>query len=279
MPLSLIARLTSLENYKWRNIKFQPPDDVEFRGNTKLPDLPTNSGEVTPYGLFKMFITDKMLESMVDETNRYSVEKNGNSINTTRHECEQVIGMIFYMGVVQMPNLRSYWESELSYEPVSGVLSRDRFLKLLTLLHFVNNNAISDEKTDKVWKLRPWINAMKQNFQQIPPKEFQSIDEIIIPFKGRSGLKVYMPKKPHKWGFKLWGRSDSDGFMYDFDVYQPVPDNQVFELGRSAGVVEKMTDSLPDGKNFKAFADNYFSSIALAGDDSEDESCTWSQFA
>ena len=113
--------------------------------------------------------------------------------------------MIFYMGVVQMPNLRSYWESELSYEPVSGVLSRDRFLKLLTLLHFVNNNAISDEKTDKVWKLRPWINAMKQNFQQIPPKEFQSIDEIIIPFKGRSGLKVYMPKKPHKWVFLSFG--------------------------------------------------------------------------
>ena len=52
--------------------------------------------------------------------------------------------------------------------------------------------------------------------------------------------------------------------MYDFDVYQPIPDDQVSELGRSAGVVEKMTNSLPGGKNFKAFADNYFSSIALA---------------
>jgi hypothetical protein len=48
--------------------------------------------------------------------------------------------------------------------------------------------------------------------------------------------------------------------MYDFDVYQPVPDDQVSELGRSTGVVEKMTNSLPDGKNFKAFADNYLSS-------------------
>ncbi len=67
LPLSLIARLTSPENFKWRNIKFQPPDDVEFHGNTKLPDLPTNKGEVTLYSLCKMFITDKMLESMVDE--------------------------------------------------------------------------------------------------------------------------------------------------------------------------------------------------------------------
>jgi hypothetical protein len=63
--------------------------------------------------------------------------------------------------------------------------------------------------------------------------------------------------------FKLWGRSDSDRFMYDFDVYHPVPDDWVSEPGRSAGVVEKMTDSLPDEKNLKAFADNYFSSVRL----------------
>jgi hypothetical protein len=38
----------------------------------------------------------------------------------------------------------------------------------------------------------------------------------------------------------------------------------VSELGRSAGVVERMTQSLAEGKNFKEFADNYVSSIALA---------------
>ena len=226
-----MAKLTPNIKYKWRNVAFQPPEKIEFCGDTKLPDLPTVNGEVTPYSLFKMFISDEMLESVVNETNRYSVEKNGQSINISRQECEQLIGVIFYMGLVQMPSLRSYWENELGFEPISSVLSRNRFLKLVTLLHFVDNNAITDEeKKDRLWKLRPWLDAMRQNFLQIPPKECQSIDEIIIPFKGRSGLKVYMPKKPHKWGFKLWGRSDSDGFMYDFDVYQPVPDDQASEL-------------------------------------------------
>ena len=42
-----------------------------------------------------------------------------------------------------------------------------------------------------------------------------------------------------------------------------MPDNLV-ELGRSAGVVDKMTESLPDEKNFKDYADNYFSSVPLA---------------
>jgi hypothetical protein len=72
-----------------------------------------------------------------------------------------------------------------------------------------------------------------------------------------------MPKRPHKWVFKFWG-SDSDGYMYDLNVYQPTTYDKVSDLGRSAGVVEEMTNSLTDGKNFKAFADNYFSSVALA---------------
>lgn len=153
-----------------------------------------------------MFFTDEMISTAVDKTNRYSVEKHGNSVNTTSQEFEQVIGMFYFMGLVQMPNTRSYWENEICYQPVAGVMPRDRFLKLLTVLHFVDNNTITEEeKKDKLWKLRPWFDALRQNFMLIPPKECQSVDEIIIPFKGRSGLKVYMPKKPHKWGFKLWG--------------------------------------------------------------------------
>lgn len=53
----------------WRNINFEPPNDVQFLGDTILPDLPTRIGNVTPHTLFKMFITVEMLQSMVDKTN------------------------------------------------------------------------------------------------------------------------------------------------------------------------------------------------------------------
>jgi hypothetical protein len=72
--------------------------------------------------------------SVVDETNRYSVENNGRSVNTSCQELEKLIGMYYYMGLVQMPSLRSYWESELCYEHVAKVMSRDHFLKLVTVL-------------------------------------------------------------------------------------------------------------------------------------------------
>ena len=110
VPLSSMAKLTPPTKYKWRNVDFQPPDNIEFCGDTRLPDLLTVNDKVTPYSLFKMFISDEMLEPVVNETNQYSVEKNGQSINLSHQECEQLIGVIFYMGLVQMPSLRSYWE-------------------------------------------------------------------------------------------------------------------------------------------------------------------------
>lgn len=41
----------------------------------------------------------------------------------------------------------------------------------------------------------------------------------MIKFKGRCGLKQYMPKKPIKRGFKVWALVDSEGYLYNFDIY------------------------------------------------------------
>ena len=72
----------------------------------------------------------------------------------------------------------------------------------------------------------------------------------MVPFKGKSLLRQYLPNKPHKWGFKIWGRSGISGFLYDFGVYQ----------GRST---EKSKTSLPKHHNFKIFADNFFTSLSI----------------
>ncbi|XP_039666277.1 piggyBac transposable element-derived protein 3 [Perca fluviatilis] len=87
----------------------------------------------------------------------------------------------------------------------------------------------------------------------------------MVPFKGKSHLRVYMPTKPHKWGFKMWGRAGQSGFLYDFDVCQGAenPDREKSDVGVTGEVVLKMTSTLPAGKNHKVFADNYFTSVPL----------------
>ena len=47
-----------------------------------------------------------------------------------------------------------------------------------------------------------------------------SVDEAMIPFKGQSSLKQYMPKKPVRRGIKVWALSnDSNGYIANFQVY------------------------------------------------------------
>lgn len=45
------------------------------------------------------------------------------------------------------------------------------------------------------------------------------VDEQIVPYKGKFSLKMYNPKKPKKWGFKIFLPCDQYGLVYDFDVY------------------------------------------------------------
>uniref|UniRef100_A0A3B4UI05 PiggyBac transposable element-derived protein domain-containing protein n=1 Tax=Seriola dumerili TaxID=41447 RepID=A0A3B4UI05_SERDU len=223
------------KEYRWRKVEYEPPA-VEFE--ECVEEASEERCEWTPYMYFKQFVTDEMLQEIADQTNLYSV-----------------LGMYTHMGLVQMPNVRAYWEMETKHPTVCDVMSRDRFLKFVS----------DDAKKDKLWKLRPWLQKLQEQFLCIPPEECHAVDEMMVPFKGKSHLCVYMPAKPHKWGFKIWASAGQSGFLYDFDVCQGAenPDKEKSDVGVTGDVVLKMTSTLPTGKNHKVFADNYFTSVPL----------------
>ena len=267
-PLINLVNRIHEQNKKWSfdsERKFVPPNNVTFV-DTPVKPKPALK---TPYEYFKFFVTDDMISNIVTETNKYATEKNGKAWNFTAKEIEIYIGIYFLMGLVNMPKLDDYWKSELRYSNIADNMGRNRFQKLHSFLHFVDNNLISDtEKADRVWKLRPWLDALCGNFRKVSSPEFQCVDEIMVPFKGRSLVKQYLPKKPHKWGFKLWGRCSSSGFLHDFIVYQGkgagLEQDQVVDCGVGGNVVLQLCDSLPRHHNYKIFADNYFSNFAMA---------------
>ena len=226
--------------YRWRKKSFTPPHDIQFSG-----DLPPSDGGDDELSHFKQFVTDQMLEAVASETNRYSVEKTGQSINTSAKELQQVLGMYLLMGLTQMPSVRAFWETETYYAPVADIMSRNRFEKLVSVLHFQDNDASEDIKRDKAWKVRPWLDALREQCLQTPPEECHAIDEMMVAFKGRSYMKVYMPSKPKKWGFKMWGRAGASGFLYDFDLHTGAADKSlVSELGVTGDLVMKLANTL-----------------------------------
>ena len=94
-----------------------------------------------------------------------------------------------------------------------------------------------------------------------PGKEV-SIDEVMIPFKGRSSLKQYMPLKPVRRGIKVWVWADaSNGYVSSFQVYTGKEGNST-EHGLGAKVVKSLTANL-SGSYRHVYFDNYFSSVDL----------------
>lgn len=90
----------------------------------------------------------------------------------------------------------------------------------------------------------------------------------MIATKCRSPLRQYLPKKPHKWGSKVWARCGVSGMLYDFEVYTGAsPKGNQDELGQNLGVggnvVARLSSSLQRNVGYKHYFDNYFTSVAL----------------
>lgn len=114
---------------------------------------------------------------------------------------------------------------------------------------------------------------MKANCSRVlnPPQQL-SVDEAMIPFKGRSSLKQYMPKKPVKRGLKVWVVADvKSGFFLDFDVYTGAADDRRTEHGLATNVVLSLTDAYKQ-QNRHIYCDNFFTSVDLFHQLSKDNS-------
>ena len=177
------------------------------------------------------------------------------------------MGFMILMGINHLPEIRDYWSvSEyFRYAPIAERISRDRFEEITRYLHFVDNDSLparGEEGFSRTQKVDPVISALKNNFQSAyyPHCEL-SIDEAMIPFKGQSSMKQYVPLKPVKRGFKVWAMADArNGYVYDFNVYTGATGDR--ETGLGEKVVLRLAESIK-GRHHQLYFDNFFTSISL----------------
>lgn len=212
-------------------------------------------------------MTQKIIENIVYQTNLYSVQKNGNSLNTSANEIEQFFGMHMFMSVIKMPVYRMYCGQYTKYSMISNIMSHNRFTALCIHVHFIDNTNCfpsTDIRHDKLFKIRPFIDAIQHNFKLMELEEHLAMDEIIIPFKGRSCMKQYNKSKPHKWGIKMFALASKSDIVHDFEIYvgkETVKSNTNLEL--SGDIVIRLSEIIPKNKNFKLSFDNCFTSYNL----------------
>nr|XP_022912443.1 piggyBac transposable element-derived protein 4-like [Onthophagus taurus] len=223
-----------------------------------------------PYDFFKVFVNDDIISLIVEETNRYAEQcKRSNILPNARilkwtptdpTEIEHFIGIILWMGLWSFPALSAYWSTKRLYKnAIPSVMSTNRIQLLLKMIHFSNNEEISD---DKLQKITPLVNKLRTSFQcQMTPSEYVCIDETLVPFRGRLKFRQYISNKRHKFGIKLFKLCLKDGYTYDFQVYcGKSKDGHVSVLTKV--VMDLMTNILDSGRIL--CTDNYYTSVSLA---------------
>jgi hypothetical protein len=221
------------------------------------------------------FFPNELFEFISDHTNLYAkasiqamdplkkamtleIWKSG----TDPQEIKRYIALITLMGIVRLPKFKDYWSSNpsLSQPFFKGVMPRNRFEMISRFIHFVDNRSLSTS-TDRLFKIRSLLDGMLMLWKANHlPKSHLSIDETIIPFKGRLLIKQYMPQKPHRFGVKAYSVCDAEtGYVVKWKIYTGKEDNKLL---RTESIVLELLSDFGD-KGYHVFTDNFFTSIDL----------------
>ena len=147
---------------------------------------------------------DSNFDRIAEETNRYARQAMETKPDpawreTDAEEVKAFFALDILFGIKQLPVVYSYWSKNqlLGVPEVQKILPRNRFAKISLYLHLNDKRRElprGHANREKLFKVRPILDsiveAMKSEYR---PSKNVSIDEAMIPFKGRLSLKQYMP--------------------------------------------------------------------------------------
>ena len=241
-----------------------PPDLLDFSGRPGMNvPIPT-----TLLGFLQLFITRELLEYLTVETNSYA--------NYIRNEVRRpdvmdwtpvtvqdiavFMGMSIIMGFFPAPTRRMYWRRSKLYSMANfaAIMSRHRFEAITRYFHTFNRKAVPRGTTDKLILVRSIMEHLQERFRTTyTPERNISLDEGLMPYKGRLSIKTYNPQKPSKYGVKLYMLCEAkSGYVLDFLTYGGT-------YSSLKDIVFALVGPYFD-QGYHVFMDNYYNSVELA---------------
>ena len=135
--------------------------ELPFTGNPSLGQLSIQE----PIDYFGDIIGDELIAHVVSESNIYVSQIDiSKPLNLTVEKLEQFTGILFVMPIVKMPSTRNHWEQNMRYYQIADVIPTKRFEQIKEFLHLNNNMKMPKDCPDKLFKVWPLINAIKERF-------------------------------------------------------------------------------------------------------------------
>lgn len=224
--------------------------------------------EAKPVDYFMQLFPESLFKKIRDETMIYARQQ-GKAFAITTAEVKAYLGVLFLMGVVQLPSYKHYWSSNpfLRQETIASVMPRNRYDEITQYIHLndsTQNPPRGQPGHDKLHKVRPVLNNAKKQFpKHYNPHKNVAVDEAMVKYKGKCSFLQYMPAKPCKWGIKAWALADSESYyLVDFNIYTGKDTENVENIPLSTRVVVDLVKPLFK-KRHHVYFDNFFTSVML----------------
>ena len=252
----------AIEN--WHEVTGCHQKSFVFSENCGIQGM-NNCNEVIEF--FELFLDKDVLDSIVKYTNEAAQRKldfkKKKWCDVDVAEIKRFLALVMYFGLVQYPSLKKYWSKDKKYLNffVRCSMPRNRFEDILRFIHFSDEN---DDSAGRLKKIRDLATLFNKKFQQHRiPGENITIDESVVPFRGRLKFKQYLPGKAHKYGVKLYKACDPDGYTYGFKVYSGKETEEKTDVRHSNKVVLELLENYLD-KGRTLIVDNFYTNLEIA---------------
>lgn len=256
---------------KWKK-KPLPAMGVETISNNSYDkvNIPDDIDTTSPMDFFQLYFTDEVCTEIVKWTNTealrfYKSYEEWKWVD--KLELYAFFGLLICAGHMKScnENYRNFWHPFYGSTIFKATMGLTRFEQLLRFIRFDDKLTRSARrKSDKLAPIRNIWEKVTANFKKYyVPSQNLTVDEQLMPCRCRCSFIQFMPKKPDKYGIKIFWICDCrtayplQGYVYTGKN----GDKRTVDLAKT--VVETLCESYY-GTNRNITTDNYFTSYPLA---------------
>nr|XP_020444398.1 piggyBac transposable element-derived protein 4-like [Monopterus albus] len=258
--------LSKDKKIEWSSVPLRDSDRVTVPQHLAGPTAEAKAGAQSILSSFLLFFTPELEQLVLAATNREGSRTRDSWKQMDVIDLRAYVGLLILAGVYRSRGeaAASLWDAECGRAIFRATMSLKDFYLRSKTLRFDDRESRAERHSDKLAAIREVWDMWRERLPALyVPGPEVTVDERMVPFKGRCAFRQYMPKKPARYGLKLWVLCDANSsYAWKMQEYMGRAGNAG---ARTTNLASQVVTSLTQGLEHRLVTcNNFFTSYELA---------------